>query len=169
MIITGKIPVTWSSEDYELCEYESHSDPYRGFDPVTEKNSISTKLDIGAAVCYKVPEALLINLKHFNLLNMSLQLHNYSPGQYLPWHSDRYTTYKKFNKISEDKDITRIILFLHNQEPGQQLWVENKLYTGEAGDYVGWTNQTVHMAANLSNVNRYNLQITGIQQTIKNN
>ena len=166
MIITGKMPVTWSSTDYESCNYESHTNPYRGFDPVNEENNTSTKLNVGLSVCYTVPEALLINLKHFNLSNMSLQLQKYSPGQCLPWHADKYATYKKFNNISDDQDITRIILFLHDQEPGQQLWVNDKFYTGLAGDYIGWTNQTVHMAANLSNVNRYNLQITGIQKTI---
>ena len=165
MIITGKIPVTWIAEDYKSCKFESHTNPYRGFDPVNEENT-STKLDVGLSVCYKIPEELLINLKHFNLLSMSLQLQKYSPGQCLPWHADKYATYKKFNNIPEDQDITRIILFLHNQEPGQQLWIGDKFCTGQAGDYVGWTNQTVHMAANLSNVDRYNLQITGIQQPI---
>jgi hypothetical protein len=169
MIITGNIPVTWNSKDYESCEYKTHPNPYRGFDPANEEDNTATKLDIGLDVCYKIPETILLNLKHFNLLNMSLQLQKYSPGQYLPFHSDRYDTYKKFNKIPKDNDIIRIIVFLHDQEPGQQLWVENKIYTGVAGDYIGWTNDTVHMAANLSNVDRYNLQITGTQQTMENN
>ena len=166
MIITGKIPVTWNCKDYESCEYKTHPNPYRGFDPVNEENNTSTKLDIGLEVCYNIPKTILLNLNHFNLSNMSLQLQKYHPGQYLPFHSDRYDTYKKFNKIPKNNDIIRIIVFLHDQEPGQQLWVENKIYTGVAGDYIGWTNETVHMAANLSHINRYNLQITGTKQKL---
>ena len=59
--------------------------------------------------------------------------------------------------------IIRIILFLHNQEPGQQLWIKNKLCVGLAGTYYGWGREVLHMAANLSVTNRYTLQITGIQ------
>jgi hypothetical protein len=165
MIILGKIPVTWTAQDYESCNYQTHLNPYRGFTAsgVQDKTKMSKELNIGLSICYNIPNTISNNLKHFNLLKMSLQLQKYSPGEYLPFHSDRYSTYKKFNKISKNKKIVRIILFLHDQQPGQQLWIEDQMYPGKAGDYVGWTDDTRHMAANLSGVNRFNLQITGVQ------
>jgi ribosomal protein L21E len=55
-------------------------------------------------------------------------------------------------------------MFLHDQIPGQQLWIEDKMYQGKAGFWVAWQGDCVHMAANLSDEERYVLQFTGIAE-----
>lgn len=160
MIISGKLPITWQPEDFELCDYQKHPNPYRGLNAVN-KNKIIESLNVSLYVCYNIPKTLTQNLQVLKIDNMSLQLQKYLPGDYLPFHSDTYITYKKFYIIPKDHVIVRIILFLHDQQPGQQLWIKDRMYTGKAGDYIGWVDDSIHMAANLSNTNRYNLQITG--------
>ena len=65
--------------------------------------------------------------------------------------------------IDEQKEIIRIIVFLHEQKAGHQLWIEDKVCVGTAGSYFGWTKGVEHMAANLGSEDRYILQVTGIK------
>lgn len=160
MIFLGKIPITWDKEDYINCEYKSHPNPYRGFTATGNENTNSV-MKVDLHICYGVNEKIKQCLEHFNLNNVAIQLQKYLPNDYLPFHQDTYATYKKFYNILEKESIVRFIVFLHDSVPGQQLWIEDKMYAGKAGDYFGWSNSTIHMAANLSNEPRYNLQITG--------
>ena len=65
--------------------------------------------------------------------------------------------------IDEQKEIIRIIVFLHEQKAGHQLWIEDKVCVGPAGSYFGWGKGIEHMAANLGSEDRYILQVTGIK------
>ena len=84
-------------------------------------------------------------------------------GQVLPWHTDGYLTFIKNKQVQDKSRIVRIIVFLVDSEPGHQLWIGNKLCTGDAGSYFGWEYDTEHMAANLGKQDRYTLQITGLK------
>ena len=86
-----------------------------------------------------------------------------TPGQILPYHTDKYQTYKTRNNITEQDEIVRIIDFLHDQKAGHQLWIEDNICVGPAGSYFGWGKGVEHMAANLGNDDRYILQVTGIK------
>jgi hypothetical protein len=86
-----------------------------------------------------------------------------SPGQILPFHTDKYLKYKSKNNIKETDIIQRVIVFLHDQKAGHQLWIEDRICIGEAGSYFGWDQGTEHMAANLGQEDRYILQVTGVK------
>ena len=159
MIIQGKIPVTWNTNDYENSKYSSHPNPYRGF--TASNTAQNKKMNLDVHICYDVHENIKKCVNGFGLNNTAIQLQKYLPGDYLPFHSDTYATYKKHYNIDSDEKVVRIIVFLHDSLPGQQLWIKDKVYTGLAGDYFGWTDDTQHMAANLGSTARYNLQITG--------
>ena len=159
MIVQGKVPVTWTENDYKDATFTSHPNPYRGFNASGEISKGAVKLDVH--ICYEIHDRIKKSLEHFSLDNTAVQLQKYLPGDYLPFHSDTYATYKKHHNIDKSHRVVRIIVFLHDSYPGQQLWIADKVYTGKAGDYFGWTDDTEHMAANLGSVPRYNLQITG--------
>lgn len=94
--------------------------------------------------------------------NSAYCIHCLTPGNFLPTHSDLYGYYAKQNNIEDLNKIIRIIVFLDDAVPGHLLIVDNNCYTNyKKGDIAYWTGQTAHLAANLSEVNRYTLQITG--------
>ena len=84
----------------------------------------------------------------------------YTPGLILPWHKDNYPTYARNKKADVDR-IVRIMVFLHDPAPGHQLWIEDKFCTGPIGSWFSWHGATKHMAANLGEIDRYVIQITG--------
>lgn len=159
-MIRGKIDVTWTKDDYESLIYKKHPNPYRGF--VSDAGE-SSQLKITLDVCYDIPKNISDCLKLFDLRNMSCQIQRYAPGTYLPFHRDTYNTYRKYNTVTPNDNIVRIIVSLHDSNPGQQLWIDEVFCQGHAGEYFGWKNDCQHMAANLSESFRYNLQITGIE------
>jgi len=163
-MIEGKIPVTWKKTDYKKGAWRSYYDHFTGF-TTTKANRETYKSNMGVHLKNEVPTSLLDVVKdNFELDKIVIALNKLSPGQILPWHKDRYLTYIKKNKIKKKNQIARIILFLEDQTPGQQLWVGKKLCTGKAGAYFGWMYGTEHMAANLGKTDRYTLQITGIKK-----
>jgi len=159
-MINGKLNVTWTKDDYESLQFQQHPNPYRGF--VSDVES-SSELKIALDVCYDIPKNISECLKQFDLKNMSCQIQRYAPGNYLPWHRDTYNTYRKYNAVTDTDNIVRIIVALHDSTPGQQLWIDEVFCHEHAGEYFGWKNDCLHMAANLSESFRYNLQITGTE------
>ena len=97
-----------------------------------------------------------------SIKNPTYCIHCLTPGNFLPMHSDLYGYYANKNSINDLTKIIRIIVFLDNAEPGQLLIVNNVSYINyKKGDIAWWTGKTPHLAANLSEINRYTLQITG--------
>jgi hypothetical protein len=91
-----------------------------------------------------------------------LAINLFTPGQYLPMHSDLFGKYKKIHNVQE-KNIERYILMLQNNKPGQILQIENKSYSDwESGDCFGWKYNQPHAFYNFSMENRYAVQITGV-------
>jgi len=96
-----------------------------------------------------------------NLSNAAVALHRMRPGKYLPLHSDLYGAYKRINQITT-QSITRIIVFLEYHKPGHMLDIDGDvLCNWSAGDWVSWTDDTIHAAYNMGTEDRYTLQITG--------
>ena len=145
-MIKGHIPVIWKSEDYlELPESTvKHWEPYG-----------------------TVPDVFWTVTNQFKLSMPIVGINLYKPGQIIPWHSDMYKHYKLENNIADDKQIVRIIVFLHDQMAGHQLWIEDQMCIGNAGTYYGWVDQQEHMAGNVGHENRYTLQITGVDENKK--
>jgi len=94
--------------------------------------------------------------------NTAYCIHCMTPGNFLPTHSDLYGYYAQKNNIKNIQNIVRIIIFLDDSVPGQLLVIDDNCYTNyKKGDVAHWTGSTPHLTANLSEVNRYTLQITG--------
>ena len=145
-MIKGHIPVIWKSEDYlELPESTvKHWEPYG-----------------------TVPDVFWTVTNQFKLSMPIVGINLYKPGQIIPWHSDMYKHYKLENNIADDKQIVRIIVFLHDQMAGHQLWIEDQMCIGNAGAYFGWVDQVEHMAGNVGYEDRHVLQITGVDEDKK--
>jgi hypothetical protein len=160
-MLEGKIPVTWKQTDYKNGEWRSYYNNFTGF-TTTETIRETYKSTMGVHLNNDVPMKLReVVWQNFKLDKIVIALNKLSPGQILPWHKDRYLTYIEKNKIENKNKIARIILFLEDQEPGQQLWIGDKFCTGPAGSYFGWHYGQEHMAANLGKKDRHTLQITG--------
>lgn len=86
------------------------------------------------------------------------------PGDNLPYHSDTYKRYiKRFALEERKKDISRIIFFVADWEPGHIFEIDGTPFTKwKAGDWVAWRYDVPHMAANLGVINRYTIQVTGV-------
>lgn len=145
-MIQGQVDVIWKPSDYlELPESTvKHWEPYG-----------------------EVPDVFWTVTKQFGLGKPIVGVNTYTPGQIIPWHADLYQHYRNENNIPDDKQIVRIIVFLHDQKAGHQLWIEDQICIGNAGAYFGWIDQTEHMAGNVGHEDRYVLQITGIDEDKK--
>ena len=91
----------------------------------------------------------------------SLSLYNMPPGTIMPEHED---TYPRFREIYGEPDINkicRVLIFLEDWKTGHYFELDRKPYTNwKKGNYVWWTGDTTHLAANLGKENRYTMQIT---------
>ena len=115
-------------------------------------------------MCFEnLPAKFYDAVKDLGLNKVVVAVNKLTPGQILPYHTDKYKTYKERNGITEQDEIVRIIVFLHEQKAGHQLWIEDKVCVGPAGSYFGWEKGVEHMAANLGSEDRYILQVTGIK------
>lgn len=142
-MIKGHIPVIWKPDDYLNVPEKSrnHWEPYG-----------------------PVPDVFYNVMNQFGLTNPTVGINSYQPGQIIPWHADTYKVYREDNNIPDDKQIARIIVFLHDQKAGHQLWIEDQICIGNAGAYFGWIDQTEHMAGNVGHEARHVLQITGVDE-----
>jgi hypothetical protein len=157
---SGTIPVTWQPSDYisNTTWYQHHGQS--GFTTTYDNLEIYSK-NIGVLIPRNLLPVFSEVTQYFDLQDIVCDLSKYTPGMILPWHVDDYPTYSKNMQISDKSSIVRIIVFLHDSMPGQQLWVEDHFCFGPAGSWFSWTGGTKHMAANLGQDDRYVIQITG--------
>jgi len=96
--------------------------------------------------------------KHF-----SWSIHVMEPGRVLPEHGDIYITFKKVYGIKDTSDVHRALIFMEDWQSGHVFEVNKEpVLNYQAGDYVVWKNDTLHLAANVGKTPRYSLQITGV-------
>jgi hypothetical protein len=156
----GMIPVTWAPQDYvDRTVWYQHNGG-KGFS-TSEKNLELYDKNIGVLIPQKLLPVFDQVTQYFDLQDLVCDLSKYTPGMMLPWHFDDFPTYSKNMKVADKNRIVRIIIFLHNSEPGHQLWIEDKFCSGQAGSWFSWTGSTRHMAANLGESDRYVIQLTG--------
>ena len=99
--------------------------------------------------------------KTYNLKNIGISFFRMQTACMIPTHKD---TYKKYRSLfgCKLKDIRRAIIFLDDWHPGHVFEIEGKPLTNyKKGDFICWTGDTPHMAANIGITTRYTLQITG--------
>jgi hypothetical protein len=85
------------------------------------------------------------------------------PGTTIPEHIDTYSKFKEIYQLSDDTNIARALVFLEDWASGHYLELAGEpIVKWKAGDWVCWSNDLPHIAANVGTTNRYTLQITGI-------
>jgi hypothetical protein len=163
-MIQGKIKKTWKPSQFKKLKYHigNSGKPFQRIG-ASKKIMESYQDRAGAYICNQIPDVFSKLVKDFRLSKPVIALQKMKVGQVLPWHVDLCKTYILRNKIKDKKKIVRIIVFLEDSKPGHQLWIKDRLCTGEAGSFFGWMFGTKHMAANLGEQDRYTLQITGIK------
>ena len=164
VVLEGKIEVTWNHNDLTTLVFieDLHKDKILNDTYVRAGHSIDM-MSIGLLQEHMIVPEWALKIKNlFNLNKTTATIHKIGPGHYLPIHRDLYETYKRINSITNE-DIYRIIVFLEDWQPGHMLDVNGMIYNNwQAGDYVGWMNDTPHAAYNLGVKDRFTLQITGI-------
>ena len=159
-MIQGAIPVTWAEADYKNLTWVTNKVHEEKFNATVDTQNYN----VGVYMCFENLSAKFYDaVKDLELNKVVVAVNKLTPGQILPYHTDRYKTYKARNGITEQDEIIRIIVFLHEQKAGHQLWIEDKVCVGPAGSYFGWGKGVEHMAANLGSEDRYILQVTGIK------
>lgn len=160
----GTIPVLWTDADYTVkTTWRSHGNKYKGFTVSSEMLEIYNN-NIGVLIPESVLPIFDQVIEFFDLNNLVCDLSKYTPGMILPWHTDDYPTYSKNMGVTDIADIVRVIVFLHDSQPGHQLWIEDRFCSGRAGSWFSWEGKTKHMAANLGETDRYVIQLTGTKK-----
>lgn len=163
----GIIDTQWKSTDYETLQFTKREHDYaeNGMGFVTEKTNFSIygkNISVFVGNSFEMPDVLQKITALFDLDEIVSNVNMYNPGMILPWHQDSYVTYANNKKLKKIDGIVRVIVFLHDSLPGQQLWIGDRFCFGKAGSWFSWQGSQIHMAANLSMTDRYVLQITGI-------
>ena len=167
----GTVPVRWQAKDYVDLPWYENPDKRHGFTTAEENYDIYKErigclipqfeeVGKGVFVPEHIDKIFGYLLDQFDLEDSVYAFAKYTPGLILPWHRDNYPTYAK-NKKAKVDEIVRIMVFLHHPAPGHQLWIEDRYCTGPMGSWFSWQGPTKHMAANLGEVSRYVIQITG--------
>ena len=98
------------------------------------------------------------NKFHYNFLKLT-------PGYNLWWHYDSYSTFVKYNNISEEDahKINRTVVMMTPWVPGQVFQIENDaLINWEIGTTYTWPSYTWHGVGNFSFSDFIVMQITWI-------
>jgi hypothetical protein len=168
MLKTGHLAPVWKVDDFVHLRYR-YDTPYdtgnRGlieqymaaghsFYNMSMYNCFETEVLPTVVAEYIKPE-------FSHLGNLSVAVNMFRPGQYLPYHVDRFEKYRKVNNIVDEK-IVRVILMLEDSKPGQISQV-GSVVTGSwlAGDWFQWDADDYHTFYNLSLYDRYAVQLTG--------
>ena len=159
-MIKGQITVTWTEEDFNSLPYDDVTKVVGRSDYAVNTDNYNVAV---SSVFENLPQVFHDAVKFLNLKKTVIAINRMIPETILPFHTDKYATYKKRNNVSDDEDIKRFIIFLHDQKAGHQLWIGDQICVGPAGSYFGWNVGDEHMAANFGKENRYVLQVTGIK------
>lgn len=159
------IDLTHFDDFYTTIEYKLINDITKGLnysflDDAQRYSSRNLSIYVHRGVRNDVQDYLK---KNFNWLkNHSFAINLMEPGMILPTHKDRYEYYSRLHNIKNINKICRIIIFLEDWKKGHISQIGETITSPwKAGNWVHWTGDTEHLAANLGNENRYILQLTG--------
>lgn len=158
----GNIPVSWIIDDFKNLTYKFDPDPLVCQEYAEAGHSLEA---MNFYNCFEtsIPFSLDNITKNFNFLsNIRSAVNLFTPGQYIPLHSDKYEKFIKINQLTDFNLVVRIILMLEDNVPGQFLQIGDTVFSSwQAGNWFSWKSSTTHAFYNLSKKNRYALQITG--------
>lgn len=100
--------------------------------------------------------------KKIGLFNCGFVFYRMKTGVIMPTHVDHFDTYCQVFSVDRTA-VTRAIVFLEDWQSGHYFEIDNTAITDyRAGDYVRWSCDVPHFAANIGVSPRYTLQITGV-------
>lgn len=162
MVTLGSIPAFWrhyhTSLNYRRVLFNNQAD-------ITQWRAQGyTQLHFGGEVFDMgdiMPAWADMFLNLFDGQFASVSFYKMSTGDILPYHQDTYKKYIEIYKITDPPRIKRTIIFLEDWKPGHMFEIFYKPITNwKAGDFVTWSYDTPHMAANLGMEARFTAQIT---------
>lgn len=165
-MLNGHIDLTAFDLWHRELDYVVQNDPTRGYN-ASRSEDLDLYKNISADIYNGVPPSLQQYLdQQFDWLdNKFYAVSKMRPGMILPIHSDKYAYFRSQNTIADNECVRRIIVFLEDWQSGHVSEVDGIPFTlWQQGDWISWTDDTPHMAANLGHTDRYTLQITGIQR-----
>ena len=110
-----------------------------------------------------MPESMEYIRKHFSFWSdVCVAVNHFKPGQYLPMHKDLYGRYARMTG-AYPAFIMRCMVMLEDSSPGQILQIRDECYgKWKAGDCFYWEHDAPHAFYNMSMVDRYAVQVTGV-------
>ena len=160
ILFPHNIPIEWNKKHQDLEYVSNNGTAWKGPEDFNAPN-----IKMGA---HKVEEpyewmrCVTDVIDTLPIKNVLYAFNHFEPNSFLPMHSDLYGYYAKTYNIKDLNNIVRLIIFLDDGEPGQLLIIENNcIMNYNKGDVAYWYGRTPHLAANLCDVDRYTLQITG--------
>ncbi len=97
------------------------------------------------------------------LTNCGYSFYKMITGEIIPKHVDHYNLYCKLFNVPREQ-VKRAIIFLEDWKSGHYFEMDSyPIMDYKAGDYVYWSYNVPHLAANIGVEDRYTLQITGIE------
>ena len=168
MLKTGHLPPHWQIDEFVSLKYR-HDTPYdTGNRELVEQYMAAGHLFQSMSMynCFEtepLPRSVTDYIKpaFAHLGNLSVAINMFTPGQYLPYHVDKFEKYKKVNNIV-DEQIVRVIVMLEDSKPGQISHIQDTtIGLWKAGDWFQWDAADYHTFYNLSLFNRYAVQLTG--------
>jgi len=95
------------------------------------------------------------------LFDCGFTFYKMKSGIVMPKHVDHFETYCRIFNCKKNQ-VWRAIVALEDWQSGHYFEIDNTpIIDYKAGDYVIWSHEMEHMAANLGQNTRYTLQITG--------
>jgi len=167
-MITTYLKPEWDISDFYDLDYFLATHKYQ---PLLDKYRQSGHSEAHMTVYnYHEPSPMpkcvtgYIKLKFNFLDNIAVAINLFKPGQYLPIHTDLYGRYAEVHNVEYEK-IERHILMLEDSIPGQILQISNSVYgKWKAGDCFSWKAAEAHAFYNMSMVDRYAVQLTGVRK-----
>jgi len=159
--LRGKVKPVWGKE-YKKFNYkhkEAHPNDVetwkrQGFNYETYTGDMFADQD-------KMPSWIHDVAEQIGLKDCGFTFYRMGTGIVMPKHVDHFEKYCEIHKVKRDQ-VWRAIVALEDWQSGHYFEILNYIVNDySAGDYVLWSSDIPHAAANLGTKTRYTLQITG--------
>ena len=162
---TGSVDPWWTIEGFYFLDYENK--PFNDSATQAQWNKRGFEKQKFTGDLYGMPNDMPTWIEPFETIfdwkHFSWQLYKMGPGTVLPSHKDTYERFKELYNVEDPDTIYRAVVFLEDWQSGHYFEIDNtNLSYWKKGDYVVWQNSVSHLAANIGEVPRYTLQITGV-------
>lgn len=162
MWLRGKIQPNWTSEQFKNYPFVHKSAKQELLVEWTRRGYKFEKYTGDMFnIIGNIPQWMSSIAEQVGLENCGYTVYKMNTGVVMPLHIDHFDTYCKiFN--TPVNDVWRCIVALEDWQSGHYLEIDNTPITNyKAGEYVMWSHEEEHMAANIGCNPRYTLQITG--------